>query len=187
MQKKQCMVIDTHLQHLVDTELEWGETVLWTGQPDPKREALPTFAIYLFAVPWTAFSLQFVAMMAREGSLSIGTGLFMVPFLAIGIAMLYGPFGVYSQSRHRVYVITRQRILIIEAGKARTVTSYGQGNIGELKRTERVDGSGDLTFAHTVEKDSDGDWRKKDISLSNIPDVRQVENLIRDTFKAGAW
>ncbi len=81
------------------------------------------------------------------------------------------------------YAVTNKRILIVHAGRSRTVQSYSQGDIGDIVRTEGPDKSGDLTFAQKVYRDSDGDRRTTLIQFVGISEVRSVENLVRDVFK----
>jgi len=44
------------LESILRRELLPAERLLWSGRPDPAR-LRAAFAIWLFAVPWTAFAL----------------------------------------------------------------------------------------------------------------------------------
>ena len=90
--------VDTSLGLALERELEPGERILWSGK-QLARLNLAGFAIWLFAVPWTAFALFWMAMAAtgvREtegaGALAWAFPLFGLPFVAAGIAMLAAPF-----------------------------------------------------------------------------------------------
>jgi hypothetical protein len=109
--------------------------------------------------------------------------LFGVPFVLIGLAMLSAPFWAYRKSSRTVYAITNKRVAIIESGKTRTVQSYSGEDLGTIKRIERADGSGDLTFAKKHYTDSEGRNRSSDISFIGIPQVRAVETILREAFK----
>jgi hypothetical protein len=104
-------------------------------------------------------------------------------FILIGLAMLASPLWVYLHAMRTSYAVTNKRILIVQAGRSRTVQSYSQGDIGDIVRTEGPDKSGDLTFAQKEYRDSDGDRRTTLIQFVGIPEVRSVENLVRDVFK----
>ena len=181
--------MNPQLQQLVRSELNPEEKVLWSGHPDAKRAAIAMLPIYLFAIPWTAFSLSFmVRWHSRSGfdsGLDIGSLIFQSPFILIGVGILCSPLWVYAKSQRTVYAITDKRVLIIEGGRSKTVQSYDETSVGDIQRVERVDGSGDLTFAQKYSKDSDGDVRKTDIKFVGIPEVRRVEEIIRGTFRPG--
>ncbi|NJS14969.1 MAG: hypothetical protein HC788_10590 [Sphingopyxis sp.] len=87
------------LRGALERELGPDEDVLWhgwhLGQIDPRD-----FMIYVFAVPWTAFSIAWtgIAAMAIAGSGEDGPGLigwafplFGLPFIAVGLWMLSRP------------------------------------------------------------------------------------------------
>ena len=50
------------LDAIARDELAPGEAVAWAAQPDARRAALGALAVWLFAVPWTAFSVFWTAM-----------------------------------------------------------------------------------------------------------------------------
>jgi hypothetical protein len=181
------MFSNSEIYKTVSQELESGEKLVWSGKPDPVREMSAGFALWLFAIPWTAFALFWMwgaSGISRPSSQSTENfifSLFGLPFVLIGFAMLSAPIWIYSKSKRTVYAITDKRVLIIEKGKSRTVYSYGSQNLGSIKRTERADGSGNLTFAQKP-YESDGRTYAVDISFVGIPQVRSVETLLKDTF-----
>ena len=87
------------LELALERELEAGERVRWKGR-GMLQEALTRFALYLFAIPWTAFALFWTAMAwsatgamdENAGFLSYAFPLFGLPFIAVGIFMLATPF-----------------------------------------------------------------------------------------------
>jgi hypothetical protein len=176
------MAINLPLQQLLDSEINRGEKVLWSGQPDAKRAVLQSMIIFVFALPWTVFSINFMFKWSQRAGLDFASVIFQGSFVLVGFAMLSVPFWIYSKSRRTVYALTDKRILIVGGGKSKTIESYDQDSIGDIVRTERADGSGDLTFAQKFTRDSDGDQRKTDIMFIGIPEVRRVENLLRSTF-----
>jgi len=183
------MHIDTELQRIALSELEDGENLLWCGRPNAKRAFVASLAIFLFAIPWTAFALFWMWGASGFGKAPDGFNiifsLFGVPFVLIGFAMMAMPYWAYRKAQKTIYALSDRRVVIIEGGKSKTVHSYGRGDLGTIKRTELADGSGDLTFAQKHSTDSDGDRRTTDISLIGIPQVRSVEQMLREALIAG--
>jgi len=95
-----------------------------------------------------------------------------------------------------LYAVTDQRIIVMNTGRTLTVDSYGRDDIGQIRRSERPDGSGDLTFASTNTRMSYGygynsaygnnAYGANTASMGKfvgIPDVRAAERVVRRTFK----
>jgi hypothetical protein len=188
------MLLNHELYSVVQPDVEPGEQILWVGQPNPVRMAVKSIGGFLFGIVWTWFTVTFTMSWIGHGDSSKWPGgiwgfgglafyLFMAPFLIIGLAMLSSPLFSYLQGLRTFYAVTNKRILIVETGKSRKVQSYGEGDVGNLERTEQPDGSGDLSFAKQYYKDSDGNQRTRDIKFVGIAQVRSVENIIREVFK----
>ncbi|MGL4242249.1 MAG: hypothetical protein ACRCTI_14160, partial [Beijerinckiaceae bacterium] len=89
-----------------------GEKLLWAAQPDVRWAVLASCAIWMFAIPWTAFSLFWEAMpLGALYEYYTGTrigapkgapiammwvfALFGIPFVAIGFGMMLAPVWVW--------------------------------------------------------------------------------------------
>ena len=180
----------THeLRALVQAELQPRETIIWQGQPIPRRLAFSTLPLVLFGIPWTAFSIFWVTMAfsgtrAMKGSDAMSTGfryffpLFGVPFVLIGLGMLSAPYWSMRKARATVYVITNQRAIAFEGGWRTTVRSYLPGQLRQLERRQNKDASGDIILGQTTWRDSDGDRRNHAFGFLGIPNVREVESLL---------
>ncbi len=122
------------MQRLVQGELAGGESVRWVGQPIP-RKSLSWASLFpvLFAIPWTGFSLFWMAAAAGvlDGFLDGGAAkpvdpgriffaLFGVPFVLVGLGMLSAPYWMRRRTRRAaektVYVITDRRAIIVNGG-----------------------------------------------------------------------
>jgi len=172
------------LRMLVENELQEGEKVVWLGQPIPRRFALGAIPIVLFGIPWTGFALFWMAGAAGFKIPDFKHGfdlfpLFGIPFVLIGFGMLSAPFWMMRAARRTVYVITDRRAIILAGGFHTTVRSFDLARLGDLRRRQRPDGSGDLIFERSLTYDSDGDRRSKDIGFLAIADVKGVEDLLR--------
>jgi len=82
----------------LERELQPGERVLWSGKR-LARVNTGGFAIWLFAVPWTAFALFWTVMAATGadalsdtvGPVGWAFALFGLPFVAVGLGTLVLP------------------------------------------------------------------------------------------------
>jgi hypothetical protein len=173
-----------------------GERLVWAAQPDIRRAFLLSFLIYLFAIPWTAFSLFWMsvplgALYEFYSGESIGApkgapilmmwvfAIFGTPFLLIGFGMLLAPFYGLWKGRSTLYVLTDKRLATLEGGREVKVVSIEPSQIGSLTRKEKADGRGTLVISHGYERDSDGDRIERKTELGVIDDVRRVEQLVR--------
>ncbi len=86
------------------------EFVIWTGKPETKSNLFigQNLSTVLFAIPWTAFAVYLTVTAAQFPGLFFLSG---IPFLAIGLYMLFGNFIYTAYMRKRTaYVITNKRI-----------------------------------------------------------------------------
>ena len=179
-----------YLQQRLRSELKLGESITWSGQPSPRRYMKDGFKLWFFFVPWTAFSLFWIAGAARFRWPTFEHGwdmfpLFGLPFLLVGLAGLSGPFWLHRKASSIIYAITNQRALSIEGVNSITIKSYLVSDIRDVERTEHQDGYGDLMLNKEQYRDGDGDRQTRAQGFYAIADVRGVErlidNLIRDT------
>ena len=186
--KEQRTMLQYNKHEMLEAELQEGEQLLWSGQPDPLRFAQQSIHIFIIGVAWTGFCISFILYGWSEVNSiqNIGFGVFMSLFLLIGYTMLATPFSSYSEALKIAYGITSERVLIVTGGKILKVESYSRNNLGTIKRTERANRSGNLSFAQEHYKDSDGDKQTREIELVGIPDVREVETLLRNLQATGS-
>lgn len=181
------------LQSVIQAEARPNEKILWIAQPDPLRIALhpSMIACLLFGIVWTSFTVNFQYMCTKGagphstsfwGFNGIASDLFMLPFLAIGLTMIFSPVSAFWKARKTIYAITTERIFIVQQGRTRHVETYGASDIGTIERVERADRTGTLTFGQKTSRDSDGDKQTRAIQFIGIPNVHDVEILIRATF-----
>ncbi len=174
-----------------------GEKLVWAARPDVKIAFWLSFGIWLFAIPWTAFSLFWISIPgaalyeaysgsdigAPKGAPTVAMWAFAlwgVPFVLVGFGMLLAPFWTLRKGSRTLYVLTNRRIAILENGSSIKVTSIMPGDISGLSRKEGPDGRGTLTLSQGYEKDSDGDRVAKTTDLGVIAEVRRIEGLVRD-------
>ncbi|MCP5396189.1 MAG: hypothetical protein H6918_05560 [Sphingomonadaceae bacterium] len=174
------------LELALERELESGERVRWKGRGQPQG-AMTGFGMYLFAIPWTAFALFWTAMAwsatgamdEQAGFLSYAFPLFGLPFIAVGIFMLATPFLAMFKARKTLFAVTSQRLLRITITGLLETESIPADRIGSMTRKESRDGSGSLSIAIGVGRDSDGDKRTEDFTIGKVADVMGAENAVR--------
>jgi hypothetical protein len=165
-----------------------GERIKWTGMPDARRVFLIAGAIWLFAVPWTAFSLfwesitlsPFFAAKAPKmpDGLAIVFSLIGLPFVLVGFGMMAAPFYMLRRARRTLHVITDRRLATVTIGNTLEVESFRGHDISLIHRLQNSDGSGTLKVTVGRMKDSDGDSVAKVHELVGVTDVRRAEDLL---------
>lgn len=177
------MKMPPELQQRVTRELQPGEVVRWAGQPDPSRLMRQGFLIWLFFIPWTAFSLFWIWGAAGfrlpdfSGPFSFFP-LFGLPFLFIGIGGLLSPWWLRSNARYTVYVISNTRAFMLAGKRSVKMVSWQAGQLEQITRIERPDGSGDLVFDIEMRRGNRGSTVEHKRGFMALRDVRTAESFI---------
>jgi hypothetical protein len=177
------------LESILRRELMPGERLLWSGRPDPSR-LRAVFAIWFFAVPWTAFALFWEAMallpwmasshtpLGIQWSFGIIFPLFGLPFIGIGLGMLWMPFKARRKAAQTIYGLTDRRMLRVTAGSKRESASVMIGQMGPIDVTADADGYGNLRIQTGTHIDSDGDKVTDRFEVFGVPGVNRLESLL---------
>jgi hypothetical protein len=178
-------------------ELAAGERILWSAQPMAKR-LKSGFGVWIFAIPWTVFSLFFVSLTLMPWADSTHTpagikwsfGLFMplfgLPFVLVGFAMLWGPIKAMRETVRTAYGLTSLRLIRVVEARRRRVDSVLLSQIGPMQRSENKDGTGHLRIQTHSRIDSDGDRITEKFEVLGVPDVARLERLILENQPRGA-
>lgn len=172
------------LPALLAREMRLGERLLWTGQPDPRRAMVKPFAFYLFAVPWTAFSLTWetiavhLAFTDAPALAGVVMTLFGLPFVVIGLAMMAAPFWAYRTAARTIYGVTDRRVVELVSARALKVRSVDAASIGPVTRLQREGGHGTLTIETGSSRDSEGDRVTDKFVMESVPDLARAETLV---------
>jgi len=176
-------------QRIAQSVMRTGENLLWSARPDPRRIALQTLPIFIFAIPWTAIALYWIA--AASGfhlpdldSRNVFTyfPLFGLFFVLFGLVMLALPFLAYRRAKRTFYAVTDQRCLIITSGKTTYVDSYWDEDIGAIQRIDRRNGTGDLIFTASATGAAKDLTRIRKAVFYGIPNVHLAEDIARSAF-----
>ncbi len=141
--------------------LNSGESLEWSGQPkrgfrlQPKDAFLIPFSIFWcgFAVFWELMALGIFFRTGRAGVsppsiIAIIFPLFGIPFVLIGLYLLFGRFVFDAMRRKKTYYgVTDKRILIIEGLRSQKVKSFAIESLTNITMTKKGDGTGTITFS----------------------------------------
>ncbi len=189
--------LDERLRQSLNRELQPGEQLAWYGQPSPGRMAWRSLPAVLFAIPWTGFAIFW--MLAAGGFVWFAHAktqpatapsfsplnffgcfpLFGLPFVLIGLGMFSSPLWMLRKARRTLYAVTDRRVILFEGSWSTTVTSLVPDQLKDLTRKERLDGSGDLFFGQPFQYFSRNQSRPMQRGFIGIPNVREVEELVR--------
>lgn len=166
------------LARRLSEELEPGEELVWSGQPVPARAARAGRPIAVFGIPWTLFSLYWVWGASQA---SVVFALFGLPFVAIGIGMLASPWLFARRAAASVYAITDRRVLTVLASfrSGHELRSFLPGELGQLRRVEHPDGTGDVILAMESRRDGEGGRQAVAVGLLSVRDPKAVEKRVK--------
>jgi hypothetical protein len=153
---------------LVQSALDDGEQILWTGKPDPWTLFNKNLPLLCIAVGW-----WFVSIFAGPP----GVWLLTTPILIIGIGSLW--FVNWQQAQKSVWLLTNQRA--IEAcsfkGWRYQVNSYFYHRHirrSIIKVKSKTDGSGTLSFATAYDLRNYFDTKAQFLNAPNVVHVKQI-------------
>ena len=184
------------LESILRRELLPGERLLWSAQPSPHK-LNAAFAIWFFAIPWTAFALVWEAMAFLPWLASTRTPspiawsfgiifpLFGLPFIGVGISMLMVPFKARRRAAHTIYGLTDRRLLRVAAGKKRDSSSVMLSQMGPISVSADAQGYGTLRIQTGTSRDSDGDKVTEHFEVLGVPDVARLEGLLLEQQSRG--
>jgi hypothetical protein len=180
--------------------LDNGEKLLWSGQP---KQGLRFQTRDIFMIPfslmWGGFAIFWEIMALgifhiphqnhepkAVGLIAWIFPLWGVPFVAVGLYMIFGRFFYDAASRQKTYYgITDQRLIILKTLFSRNIASFDYGTLPSLNLTERRDGSGDILFGNPAAMTPfagtswPGTGKYTVPGFYLLPDARQIYDRIR--------
>lgn len=144
-----------------------GETLRWTGRPDPSiRFGRADLILVPFTLVWGGFALAWNIAVWSSGA-PLPFRLFGLPFLAVGYQITIGRFVVQAKrKRTTTYAVTSQRAIIVDdRGQERFVelTSVLHDTVSNARR-----GSISVSF-RSPDQSTSSRWATFDQRLSGIP------------------
>ncbi len=185
----------SHLRAALDNELVAGENLIWSARPDPRRMYV-VFWLWAFALPWTLFALFwegtsltffFFGLVNADPNFRWFIAIFPIfglPFVGIGCWMMWKPITVLLDARQQIHGLTNRRIMTLTMRQERKIMSAELGKIGSIQRKEKRDGWGNLTVETGYHFDSDGDRITEKFEVYGVPEVANLERLLREAQQA---
>jgi hypothetical protein len=185
----------SRLRAALDGELIAGETLIWSARPDPRR-MLVVLWFWAFALPWTLFALSwegtsltfFIFGLAKADPnfswFMVIFPIFGLPFVGVGGWMMWKPVAELLDAREQIHGLTDRRILTLTMRNDKKLISVDRNKLGPIHRKEKPDGWGNLTIETGSHRDSDGDRITDKFEIYGVPDVAQLERLLRETPQA---
>jgi hypothetical protein len=173
----------------VRAQLESGEQLIWHGQPRQGLLLRPSDAFMIpFSLLWGGFAIfwETTVILSRA---PVFFWLFGVPFVLIGLHLIFGRFFTDSRARaHTFYGVTNDRIIITSGKHGKRIQSLSLSTLGDITLDERADGSGTITFAAANPLGRFGNFgampgggtgRQTTPSFEMIPQAKKVYEMIR--------
>jgi len=140
-------------QLAIQKELDSGERLLWAGAPK-QGTLLKSSDIFMipfsllwggFAIFWETMALQIPSN--KAGTVDIVFPLFGIPFVLVGLYMIFGRFIYDSRKRSRTfYGLTDQRAIIVSGLFGKNVKSLNLKTMSEVSLSENQNGYGTIVF-----------------------------------------
>ncbi len=166
----------THIPEDVRHELRADETPKWIGYPIPKQYAIQEgLKECLIGIPFTAFAVFWTSQAAKSDSLLFQ--LWGYPFILVGLYLLAHPLLEYWRALRTIYVVTNQRVLILNGVLRHSKKVFAPSNLGDFDVERKHDGSGNIILSEERKRGEHG-WYTVKIGFKAIPNVREAEEHI---------
>jgi len=139
------------------SELEPGETLLWTGRPAQGiRFRMHDILLVPFSVMWAGFAffweisvlIAYLHSAGEPGGMPVMFPIAGIPFCLVGLYITLGRFLLDRARRRRTfYAVTDRRAIITSLLPRLSVKSYYPAGLDSLELVVRGDGSGSITLA----------------------------------------
>jgi hypothetical protein len=136
----------------IERELQRDERLLWKGRPRGGIRLRSSDAYLIpFSLLWGGFAIfwEFSALFTvpKKDPTVWVFPLFGVPFVLVGLYLVFGRFFVDARMRARTeYGLTNRRAIIVSGLFSTTVKSIDLRSTPEITLTEKADRSGTITF-----------------------------------------
>ena len=146
-------------ESLFERDLDRGERIVWTGQPDARRMLTPAdWFLIPFSLLWGGFALYWEAtVLGWTGSPPAppAFAVFGAPFVVLGLYFMIGRFFYQGWvKRNTYYALTNRRALIVRHLRGRSVDAIILDSLPSISTSVRPDGSGTIVFGPTTPFDA---------------------------------
>ena len=134
-------------------ELASGEEIRWTGGPKQGLLLTTGDAVMIpFSLLWGGFAIFWEVMAITMGA-PFFFALFGLPFVAIGLYLIFGRFFHDAWTRKKtLYAVTNQRVIIYKGGKTSSIQSIFLNDLNGISLVKKSDGTGSIFFGPNPNK-----------------------------------
>ncbi len=128
-------------------ELNPGERMIWSGQPQKGLMLRPSDALMIpFSLFWGGFAI-FWEFSVLSASGSFFFALWGVPFVLVGLYMIFGRFFLDSAKRSKTfYALTNERVIIISGLFNQNTMTLDIKKLPEMNISTKNNGKGTIIF-----------------------------------------
>jgi hypothetical protein len=185
----------------IQKKLDLNEQLLWAGKPIPRAFTKSTIGAMIFGIPWCAITsvvggaflssvifgdpndpVTINGSKTTVGAVSIlfkiGICAFFVPFITIGIGMLFAPLWKFLAMTGQTYAVTTKRAVIVGRILRK---SWRTPEILFIDRTDRRNRTGDIHFAYSATSQN---GHHAPVGFDNLPaaDLDAAEAALRKIY-----
>lgn len=151
------------------------ETLLWQGRPEKKGNIITKRDIFMipFSIMWTGFALFWELTALRSGA-GIFFSLWGLPFIGVGIYLLFGRFLHSAYLRDKTfYAVTNKRILVKAGSKLKILDGKA---LPPMDIEIHPNGNASIIFTRELHYGRRRSYSY--ISLENLKDYIKAQNAI---------
>lgn len=141
---------NTSAEQIIRQELTSDETLIWNGRP---KQGIKLRSSDIFLIPfslmWGGFAIfwetSVLFTIKNAGPAGIIGSIFGIPFVIIGLYLIFGRFIVDSKQRQNTfYGLTNKRIIIISGIFTRKIDTVNLTTLPNISLNEKSDGTGTI-------------------------------------------
>jgi len=146
----QGRIMNFDATQVIQSELEPRERLLWTGQP---AQGIKLRGSDIFMIPfsflWGGFAIFWEYSVIEKGA-PFFFMLFGVPFVLVGLYIMFGRFYVEAKQRAKTfYGVTNERVVIASGLFRKKVKSLNLRTLTDISLSESSNGSGSISFGYS--------------------------------------
>jgi hypothetical protein len=170
--------MDANSSLAISKELGSGERLLWSGRP---KQGVVFRGSDLFLIPfsllWCGFAVFWEATVITGGA-PLLFRLWGIPFVLVGLYMVFGRFLVEAKQRARtIYGLTDKDVVIVSGLLTRKVKRLNLRTLSDVSLEERAERRGTITFGPTPSSYAwcgGGSW--PGMARTAVPSFDMIEN-----------
>ena len=137
------MIVDPFYDKLLP-----GERIVWSGQPAQGIIFGPRDLVLIpFSIVWGGFAIFWESLVLSKGNVPMFFALWGVPFVLVGLFLIFGRFLADAYVRSRTaYAITDRRVLIARAKPFAAFTSLSLDQLAQVQLVEGPCGRSTIYF-----------------------------------------